>query len=244
MYEKQVENALMGLSVDEEYLEIDGKDFYEDLITLLEKKPVSLKLHRKSKEKELGKIPVEIIIIVTVVLLFLMGIFIFWRWKRRIVFQDRDENIAIQEILESPIFKARSKGIKIVSGKSEYWVRLSDIIYLQKSGNDVEIHTSSSSGLGIIKTKESLAKLMDRLPEDIFVRTHNSYIINIFKIQENKNSYTSFVMIGGETVPISESRKKEVKELANSMDGYFFHYVKGHKAENTLSSYNNENTFP
>jgi two-component system LytT family response regulator len=87
-------------------------------------------------------------------------------------------------------------------------LRLEDIIHLQALGNYTEICTTERKK---IISSRSLKENEEHLPDSIFLRVHNSHIINISfieKVVKNKNG--SIKLKTGEEIPISTARKKDV----------------------------------
>jgi len=56
---------------------------------------------------------------------------------------------------------------------------LIDILYIESLSDYLKIHTIN----GIIITRETLKNLTEKLPEDIFIRIHRSFIVNINHIK-------------------------------------------------------------
>jgi two-component system, LytTR family, response regulator LytT len=81
----------------------------------------------------------------------------------------------------------------------------SDIIYFESKARVIDIHTVKSIEIfyGKINTIE------ESLKED-FIRCHQSYVVNLKYIAGIEGNY--LMIITGERIPISESRKSEVKK--------------------------------
>ncbi len=98
-------------------------------------------------------------------------------------------------ILSDRIFvKCRDKMIKIMLG---------DVLYIEADRNYSRIFTPQKEFLLSI----TLKTIEEKLPENIFVRIHRSYIINITQIEEVGDSY---VIIGGKSIPMSAGLKENL----------------------------------
>jgi DNA-binding LytR/AlgR family response regulator len=76
-------------------------------------------------------------------------------------------------------------------------VMLQDIMYVESMKDYVKVHTSN----GIIITKQSISSVEAMLPEEDFIRTHRSFIVNIGKIK----SYThELIEIEKTEIPIGK----------------------------------------
>lgn len=82
-----------------------------------------------------------------------------------------------------------------------------DIAYLEVQENYVIVHTATEKML----TLTTLKNLMQQLPEQIFMRIHNSYAININSVKYI-NSTEIALTNPSIILPISSSYKEEVKE--------------------------------
>jgi two-component system LytT family response regulator len=71
-------------------------------------------------------------------------------------------------------FRADRKMVKVM---------LSDILYIESLKDYVKVCTAN----GVIITKQSISSVEEMLPEDLFLRTHRSFIISLSKIR----SFTS-----------------------------------------------------
>ena len=74
------------------------------------------------------------------------------------------------------------------------------ILYIEGSGNYVTIHTSTQKVVSRMRVYEMLLKL----PVETFIRIHNSYIVNLEKIDKIENNH---VYIGDSILSISNKYK-------------------------------------
>ena len=91
-------------------------------------------------------------------------------------------------------------------------ILLEDIIYLESLADYVKILTTNDA---TIITKEKISVLEEKLATP-FIRIHRSFIVNADKI----DSFSAeTVEINGNSLPISRTYKKEVKELLSNKKG-------------------------
>ncbi len=108
-----------------------------------------------------------------------------------------------------------SETVQIEEEKSDYFFVRSDrkmikisyaeILYIESLGDYLKIHLKDKS----VVTRETIANIETKLPQQDFIRTHRSFIVAKSAI----DSFTSeFVEIGKKQIPISRSYKNEVVE--------------------------------
>ena len=83
-------------------------------------------------------------------------------------------------------------------------VLLKDILYIEAMSDYVRIQTIITK-YTVLSTMKSIST---RLPNDDFIRVHRSYIVNKINISSLKGDE---IIIGELTIPVSRSRKKELK---------------------------------
>lgn len=89
-------------------------------------------------------------------------------------------------------------------------ILLSDIIHLDASGGYTEVYMVGNKK---ILSSRSLKENEDQLPVSLFLRVHNSHIINIRHINKlHRGKQGILIMNNGNEIPISTSRRKEVNE--------------------------------
>lgn len=82
------------------------------------------------------------------------------------------------------------------------------ITVIQAMGDYINIKTDSSS----YKVHTSLKKIEDKLPNDLFLKIHRSYIINTKKIIDIEDNS---VLIGKDVIPVSRGNKPELMKRLN-----------------------------
>lgn len=118
---------------------------------------------------------------------------------------------------ESTIAKneAESADKEFISVKADYktqLVKIADIVYLESAGEYVRLHIEGSS---TITTLFRLKNMETSLPQDLFLRVHRSYIVNIKRI----SSYTKgrIFLDNGEYIPLGENYKERFFKYFNKL---------------------------
>lgn len=82
-------------------------------------------------------------------------------------------------------------------------INISDILYVESFSDYLKIHTTN----GQLITRDTIKHLDSKLPNQLFLRCHRSYIVALDKIR----AYTSeHIELDHVTIPISRSYKNEV----------------------------------
>ncbi|WP_026994327.1 LytR/AlgR family response regulator transcription factor [Flectobacillus major] len=106
----------------------------------------------------------------------------------------------IQIADNSPAYIFVKDGTKLVK------IRLNDILYVEGLKDYVSIHTPYQK----IVTLQRLKSLEDQLPENQFVRIHNSYIVSLEAID---SIHKEKVQIGQAYLPISDTYRRSFREF-------------------------------
>lgn len=99
--------------------------------------------------------------------------------------------------------------------KSDYQtikINLDDIIFIEGLKDYVKIHVLSRKP---VVTLNSLKNMADKLPSDLFVRVHKSYIVSINKIN---SIVRSRIIISDKWIPIGENFKEPFYEVLRKHD--------------------------
>lgn len=108
------------------------------------------------------------------------------------------------EIREKP----EDEFILLKDNKKTHKVYLSDIKYIESDGDYIRFYLQNRK----LMIRGSLASLEVTLPSSLFLRIHNSYMINLKKV----NAVTLYsVEIDGTELPISRSHKEKVLKILN-----------------------------
>ncbi|NLI70825.1 MAG: response regulator transcription factor [Firmicutes bacterium] len=96
--------------------------------------------------------------------------------------------------------------VPIKSGSSIHMVKVKDIIYLEKCGQQVEVHLVN----GMIRSYESLKSMVKALEGYGFISCHRSYLVNAEHVRKICLKERSILMSNGEKCYISRRCRKEV----------------------------------
>jgi DNA-binding LytR/AlgR family response regulator len=95
--------------------------------------------------------------------------------------------------------------------KDEYLfvkVQFHDIHFVKANGNYLEVHTENKKHL----IKGTLSSFLEILPQDTFIQTHRSYLLNVEKIDAFGGNY---VKVGTNDVPLTPQSKEELMSYLN-----------------------------
>jgi DNA-binding LytR/AlgR family response regulator len=87
-------------------------------------------------------------------------------------------------------------------------LKYSQIFFFEKNLRKITVFSEK----GKFEFYESMEQLRGRLDMDLFIRCHNSYIVNKSKIQELKND-SIYIKEFDKTLPVSRKNKLSVKEI-------------------------------
>lgn len=132
-------------------------------------------------------------------------------------FKEKDLFLAIENALtnfskKKPVEKGKSVidnihlNDTIFIKKNSFYtkVKLENILYIRSEGNYLEIITTDKKKFLI---RSSFRNFLNYLPADIFLRIHNSYVININYITKITHSN---LFVNDYKIPISRNRKNEI----------------------------------
>lgn len=101
----------------------------------------------------------------------------------------------------------RNKGFVHIHAKGkELVVREEEVLYIERNGRTTRIHCRR----GFIDISEKLSELEKNLNPVIFVRCHNSFIVNFLAVKEFTR--TDFVLNDESIVPVSRYKLSETRE--------------------------------
>jgi DNA-binding LytR/AlgR family response regulator len=83
-------------------------------------------------------------------------------------------------------------------------VSIQDILFLEADGRYCQIFTENKKYL----VRMSLQEMEEKLPKEIFIQTHRSYVVNVDKIR-NIDLQDSFIQLQEHQIPLSK-RQKEI----------------------------------
>jgi DNA-binding LytR/AlgR family response regulator len=114
---------------------------------------------------------------------------------------------------EAPSEASRADDFIMV--KSDYQtirINLNDIVYIEGLKDYVKIHLESGKP---VVTLNSLKNLAEKLPSDVFIRVHKSFIVSINKIN---SIVRNRIIIGDKWIPIGENFKELFHEILHKHD--------------------------
>ena len=98
----------------------------------------------------------------------------------------------------------------------ELQVNPQDVIYIQSEGNYIEIYYLNAGSLNKKLIRHRLKAIEEQLPEDVFYRCHNRYIVNtkrITNVTGNARGLYLELENSTEVIPVSRSRVKGFKAI-------------------------------
>ncbi len=116
--------------------------------------------------------------------------------------------------LEIALYNSQDQGekkssVRLFNGQHYYLVPVDDILYLEADHIYIRVHLVDNQQL---LPRMSLRELLEQLPEDQFVQTHRSYVVNIRRVREWEQEQ---LFVENTPVPMSRSRRKEVLTYLN-----------------------------
>lgn len=89
--------------------------------------------------------------------------------------------------------------------KTHHKIVFADILYIESLKDYVRIHTTTEK----LVVKGNIGSFMNQLPEQLFVRTHRSYIICLKHVKAYNQTD---IEVGEKSIPIGVSHRKELME--------------------------------
>lgn len=125
-----------------------------------------------------------------------------------------------RQLEAAPIAPPETQHVLVAeNGKPALQLQLDDLIFLQSSGNYVEVHHRDASGRvhkDLIRNR--LKALASELPGDRFFQSHKSYVVNvqhIRKVRGNARNYVLQLQFEDLEIPVARSRSAELNEFLN-----------------------------
>lgn len=125
------------------------------------------------------------------------------------VLKDQFEH-RLEEIFEMILRQLKQEQDRLLFslvGGGQVLLTSSDIYYFERNGRTTNIVTKH----GTYCVHEKLGDLINRLPQDVFSRCHNSYIIYLPAVREMEKG--SYILTEGTQINISRSYAKKTKEM-------------------------------
>ncbi|MDY0780349.1 LytTR family DNA-binding domain-containing protein [Tenacibaculum sp. IB213877] len=115
-----------------------------------------------------------------------------------------DNNEKFEEILIKFNEKFHQKKIIINTDGKLLFLEASEILYIESDGNYSTIFTINHKKIVVTK---KLKEINELLPNDLFFRIHNSYIINLDKVREFYKTDGYVIIDQNHKIPVSRQRK-------------------------------------
>jgi DNA-binding LytR/AlgR family response regulator len=97
----------------------------------------------------------------------------------------------------------KEKAVFIKDGYEWVKVNLADLLYIEASDNYVIFHETKRK----TTTRMTLAEAEEKLPADIFMRVHKSFLVNFAHIEK---IHSEQVIVNSKAIPVSASYRKEL----------------------------------
>lgn len=111
------------------------------------------------------------------------------------------------EIMANPQIK-EDEFIYVKENKRILKIYLKDIVFLESMREYVKIHTETKT----IIIKNAISNFEDKLPAELFIRVHKSFIVSVAKIT---SFGASMIELSGVEIPISRTYKQSVLNHLN-----------------------------
>ena len=121
-------------------------------------------------------------------------------------YQSVDKFIRWQEAFQTP---QTDDFLFVKADRKHYKIAIDDILHIESLKDYICIHTPSEK----IMVLENMKDILDKLPQNRFVRIHRSYIIPKSKIKIIEGNMIQ--MLNGEHLPIGETYRKQIGEWLN-----------------------------
>ncbi len=109
---------------------------------------------------------------------------------------------SLMQATEEPVKAAENESFMFVGdGYKKVRLVFEEILYVEGSGNYVSIHTPSQK----ILSRLQIYEILQKLPPESFIRIHNSYIVNLKKIDRIEHNQ---VYIGEKALSISNKYRE------------------------------------
>jgi two-component system LytT family response regulator len=135
--------------------------------------------------------------------------------KARKIIENKDQqkiSKKLEQFLNSHVQDEKLERFVLKTGGSIYIVKTSDVLWIEASGNYVNIVTNNKKHL----FRTTLSGLMDRLDENTFYQIHRSTIVNldfVDRIEEWSYGDYKVIMKNGEELKMSRNYKELIQSF-------------------------------
>ncbi|MCC4214710.1 LytR/AlgR family response regulator transcription factor [Leeuwenhoekiella parthenopeia] len=116
---------------------------------------------------------------------------------------------AIDKALARHTLTSGHKSILLRDGYDQVLVQTAEINYIKSDGNYLDVFMETKK----LSPRMTFTELLNLLPEAHFARVHNSYVVNLNKVQKLQ---TGALQLGEHTIPVSNSYKSLVEAKLKS----------------------------
>ncbi len=103
-----------------------------------------------------------------------------------------------------------SKKIRLSIDRKIVFLDPEEIIYCESDGNYCRIFLEGQRSLFITRKLKYMEEI---LPDRVFYRVHNSYIVNLFKIKEFHRDENRFLLTNDAVIPVSRHKRNDIMDV-------------------------------
>lgn len=101
-----------------------------------------------------------------------------------------------------------SKKMEVYTSGKRYFIRLKEVMYVRASGSYAEIHLRKNEKLVVSR---NLKKVEEMLNHDMFMRVHNSILVNLNYVRCISFRQNNCTIMNGDVLPVSIRKRNELK---------------------------------
>lgn len=121
-----------------------------------------------------------------------------------------------------PLSESKQKKLLLKSDNNDIELQLSpsDLVYIKSDGNYLEVYFLDGDQIQKKLIRNTMKKIELLLPELIFFRCHNRFIINghfIIKVEGNARNLELTLKNGLETIPVSRAKARDIDTFLNGL---------------------------
>jgi len=120
--------------------------------------------------------------------------------EKKDIFDCLDRILQINKIKKYYLFKNLEQTVRIPT---------TDIIYIKMSSNNATMVTTKKE----YTFRKTISQILTELDDDLFVKCHKSYIINIRHIESPSRTFA--LMSNDKTIPLSKNMAGEISDMFN-----------------------------
>ncbi|RPA67113.1 DNA-binding response regulator [Cyclobacteriaceae bacterium YHN15] len=110
----------------------------------------------------------------------------------------------LAEVFQNEKMVFQGTRLKINSDDKMVFLDPADIVYCESDGSYSRIMTENN---GVVYISKKLKYLEEMLPNELFYRIHNSYLINLRKVSLFEKGSSKVVLVSGISLPVARSKK-------------------------------------